>query len=205
MAVVGGAAMIDNRTKAAIHVAKAQLKLTEDSYRDVMERVAGVRSSNDLDEAGARKLMAEFERLGFVNGTKKKRAGYDSRPLARKAVAMWISLHNLDEIDNPDDRALSAFVTRITGKERLLFCDAKELNQVVEALKAWTARVGQANHTALGLVILQLKRLRIGHAEEVVDVNMMAPGNLLRLANRLGERLRRLQLGHRHTSQKEGA
>lgn len=196
--------MIDNRTKAAIHVAKAQLALSEDSYRDVMHRVAGVRSSNDLDDAGARRLMTEFERLGFVNATKKRRGGYDSRPLARKAVAMWISLHNLDEIDNPDDRALAAFAKRITGKERLLFCDAGELNQVVEGLKAWGARVGWPKPTALTLVLLQRKRLGAAHPAELADYELHQNPDLGVLANRLGERMRRQKLGTRHHSSPTG-
>lgn len=198
--------MIDNRTKAAIHVAKAQLALSEDSYRDVMERVAGVRSSNDLDEAGARKLMAEFERLGFVNGRKKKRAGYDGRPLARKVVAMWTSLHNLDEIDNADDRALAAFAKRITGKDRLLFCNGKELNQVVEGLKAWGARVGWYGGTLRSLLREQRRRLRYANfAFGLVDLGQLDTAAQWKLANQHGAELRRLRLGHRHTSQKEGA
>ena len=197
--------MIDNRTKAAIHVAKAQLALSEDSYRDVMERVAGVRSSNDLDDEGARRLMAEFERLGFVNATKKGRGGYDSRPLARKAVALWISLHNLDEIDNPDDRALSAFAKRITGKERLLFCDAGELNQVVEGLKAWGARVGWKGGTLRGLLREQRARLRdAGQPFDLVELSQLATAAQSKLANLHGDTLRRLKLGRRHQTSPTG-
>lgn len=191
--------MIDNRTKAAIHVAKAQLALTEDSYRDIMARVAGVRSSIDLDEAGARKLMAEFERLGFVNDTKKRRKGHDDRPLARKARALWISLHNLDEIDNADDRALAAFAKRLTGKETLRFCDTKELNQVVEALKGWCVRVDFIGTGARALVREQRRRLRAAdQAFELQDLGKLDDAALYALANAHGEAVRRLQLGHRH-------
>ena len=192
--------MIGRATTAAIHVAKKQLALEDDSYRDLLQRVAGVRSARDLDETGARKVMTEFERLGFVNQVKTVRGGRDLRPLARKARALWISLHNLDEIDNADDRALAAFAQRITGKKAMRFCDTNDLNRVVEGLKSWGLRVGWSDQLALGLVIFQLKRLRVGHADEVLDVNMLAPGDLNRLAGRLGERMRRLQLGHRHKS-----
>lgn len=198
--------MIDNRTKAAIHVAKKQLALSDDSYRDLMMRVAGVTSSRDLDDAGARRLMAEFERLGFVNATKKKRVGRDNRPLARKAVALWISLHNLDEIDNPDDRALAAFAKRTAGKERLLFCDTGELNRVVEGLKAWCVRVDFVGSGARALVRAQHRRLRAaGQPFELLDLGQLDDTALSNLANAHGETLRRLKLGVRHKSQKEGA
>ena len=194
--------MIDRATLAAIHVAKKQLALEDDSYRDLLQRVAGVRSARDLDEAGARRVMTEFERLGFTNQTK-RRAGHDSRPLARKARALWISLHNLDEIDNADDRALAAFARRLTGKETLRFCDAKELNQVVEALKAWGARVGWTKHTLLGVYEVQARRLDTAHALTGADDPACNP-DLTVQTNRLGERLRRLQLGARHKNPPTG-
>ena len=196
---------IDNRTKAALHVAKARLALSDESYRDVMERVAGVRSSRDLDAQGARRVMAEFERLGFVNAAKKRRPGRDGRPLARKAVALWIALHNLDETDSAHDRALAAFVRRVTGKERLLFCDARELNQVVEGLKAWGARVGWAGDGLDGLLREQRRRLdEAGQSVEPVEPGPLDDAARIPLANFYGETLRRLRLGHRHTSPTEG-
>lgn len=190
--------MIPNATIAAIKIAQKQLGLDDDTYRALLKRVASVGSARDLDETGARRVMAEFERLGFVNQVKTVRGGRDLRPLARKARALWISLFNLDEIENADDRALAAFAKRVTGKDALRFCDSNELNRVVEGLKAWGLRVGWSGQNALDLILLQLKRLRAANPAEVADVNMLAPGDLTRLGNKLGERMRRLKLGHRH-------
>ena len=50
---------------AQIHVAKKQLDMDEDSYRDMLERVAGVRSAIHLDLSGIRAVLDEFRRLGF--------------------------------------------------------------------------------------------------------------------------------------------
>lgn len=218
--------MIDNRTKAAIHVAKKQLALSDDSYRDLMKRIAGVTSSKDLDEAGARRLMTEFERLGFVNASKgKRRKGHDDRPLARKAWALWISLHNLDEVEHGTEKAFAAFVTRTTHKLLLRFCDARELNQVVEGLKSWCRRVGVQEDTARGVVALQWMRLA-GYERErlltggaygfdlamdptfasrVLGADRLDAAGVTRLANDMGAEIRRLKLGTRHVSQKEGA
>lgn len=56
---------ITKRQIAVIHVAKSQLHLADDEYRAMLERVAGVSSSIQLDDAGFDKVMAEFERRGF--------------------------------------------------------------------------------------------------------------------------------------------
>lgn len=49
---------------AAIHVlARKRLRLDESTYRDLLERVAGVRSAADLDAAGRARVLAELRRL----------------------------------------------------------------------------------------------------------------------------------------------
>jgi hypothetical protein len=49
--------MIDNHKIAAVHIVIKQLGLSDEEYREVLHRVAGVRSSKDLDDVGFRKLM----------------------------------------------------------------------------------------------------------------------------------------------------
>lgn len=68
---------IGNRGKSLIHVAKTQLSMTDDDYRALLRRVAGVASSRDLNEAGLSAVMAEFKRLGFVATTKPSRKPND--------------------------------------------------------------------------------------------------------------------------------
>lgn len=58
---------ISNERKAVIHVARAQLAMSDADYRALLERVAGVASSVDLDNPGFTAVMAEFEKLGFRN------------------------------------------------------------------------------------------------------------------------------------------
>ena len=56
---------ISKRQIAVVHVAANELQMVDADYRAMLQRVAGVSSSRDLDEAGFEKVMAEFERLGF--------------------------------------------------------------------------------------------------------------------------------------------
>lgn len=52
------------RELARIHLAAAQLGLDEETYRALIERVAGVRSAGDLDADGRRAVIRELVRLG---------------------------------------------------------------------------------------------------------------------------------------------
>lgn len=56
---------IDKVTISKIHVAKTQLGLDDDIYRGLLARVAGVRSSTELNSRQASAVLQEFERLGF--------------------------------------------------------------------------------------------------------------------------------------------
>ena len=54
--------MLDHKKLAIIHITVKELGLAEQEYRDTLEKVTGVRSSRELDEAGFRKLMRYFAR-----------------------------------------------------------------------------------------------------------------------------------------------
>lgn len=54
--------MLDHKKLAVIHITRKELGLDEEEYRDTLEKVTGVRSSRELDEAGFRKLMRYFAR-----------------------------------------------------------------------------------------------------------------------------------------------
>ncbi len=48
-----------------IHVAKRELSLDDDTYRDILHAQAGVRSCKDLDRDGVDKVLNRFKELGF--------------------------------------------------------------------------------------------------------------------------------------------
>ncbi len=51
---------------AMLHVAKAQLGLDDDTYRDVLQAQGGVLSARELDEAGFERVLGHFTSCGFV-------------------------------------------------------------------------------------------------------------------------------------------
>jgi len=58
--------MIDSKKISLIHLAKKNLAMTDDDYRALLLRAAGVESSTCLDAVGFAAVMVEFGRLGFV-------------------------------------------------------------------------------------------------------------------------------------------
>ena len=56
---------IGRKKKALIHIAKEDLHLDEDSYRQILKGVAGVESSAQLNREGFEKVMGRFQEMGF--------------------------------------------------------------------------------------------------------------------------------------------
>ena len=54
--------MLDHKKLAVIHIVKKELQISEEEYRDTMEKVSGVRSAKDLDDLGFQRLMRYFAR-----------------------------------------------------------------------------------------------------------------------------------------------
>ena len=208
-----------NRAIAAIHVGKKAAGLDDDSYRDLMQRETGRRSSRDLDDSGLRRMLTVLDGLKPKDGAPTRhRVRKDSRPIARKVVALWLMLWNLDEVVNPSDTAIDAFVKRTTGKLALKFTTNGEVAKVVEALKAWCKRCGVEADTTAGLLeplraLVFEQGLRLTDA--VMDgkplhdqVTHYAPlvrrrvtldqAELQALANELGTLMRKHRLGERH-------
>lgn len=57
--------MISKGKLAQIHIAKAQLGLSDEDYRAILARTAGVSSAKELTNRTVGGVMHEFRRLGF--------------------------------------------------------------------------------------------------------------------------------------------
>lgn len=56
---------IGRKKKAVVHIAKEDLHLDEESYRQILKGVAGVESATQLTEKGFEKVMKRFQEMGF--------------------------------------------------------------------------------------------------------------------------------------------
>lgn len=134
-----------NNQLAMIHIAKKDLGLDDDTYRDIVRLVSNGRESSagSLDYAERRKLLEHFESRGWKN---KPAKNAKTRPLAtddqsKMIRGLWIELFNLGAIANSSEAALAAFVKRQTGVNALQWLNSYQASQVIESLKKWVARV----------------------------------------------------------------
>ena len=56
---------IGRKKKAVVHIAKENLHLDGESYRQILKGVAGVESSTQLTGEGFEKVMKRFQEMGF--------------------------------------------------------------------------------------------------------------------------------------------
>ncbi len=130
---------------AAIHVAKKQLGLDEETYRSVLVRVTGKDSTRAMSEPERQRVVEEFRKSGFTKAVKGSRTKLEGR-FAKKLQALWIAGWNLGVVADRDDSALVAFVKRQTGIDHVRFVrDAEDADKAIEALKGWLAREAGVN------------------------------------------------------------
>jgi hypothetical protein len=56
---------IGRKKKALVHIAREDLNLDEESYRQILKSVAGVESSTQLSQEGFQRVMRRFQEMGF--------------------------------------------------------------------------------------------------------------------------------------------
>ncbi|MCD4678044.1 MAG: regulatory protein GemA [Desulfobacula sp.] len=88
--------MISNAKKAVIHIAKAQMGMSDEEYRDLLSSV-GVASSVDLNNKTFAQVMSKFENLGFQT-TSKTRSGrkVNNLPVNKKKLMTKLEAIILD-------------------------------------------------------------------------------------------------------------
>jgi phage gp16-like protein len=127
---------------AKLHIAKKQLGLDDDTWRDLLERETGKRSSKDMSDGERGRVLDVLKNHGFKPASKGSRKGIEGK-YAPKLQALWIAGYNLGLIRNRDDAALLAFVKRQTGIDHTRFLRyAEDGARAIEALKAWLERDG---------------------------------------------------------------
>ncbi len=130
---------------AKIHIARQKLAMEEDSYRAMLERITGHRSSTDCTDGQLDLVLQEFKRLGFHDARKAS----SQKAYVRKIYGIWGDLKPF--LRDPSDGALRAFIRRQTktaarpsGVAAPEFLGPEDGNLVIEGLKAWLTRERRA-------------------------------------------------------------
>lgn len=141
-----------NGLLAKIHIAKKQLGLDDDFYKEILTQITGKDSCKDMDGAELNRVLNYFRSKGF-----KERGSESLSPSSRnksaktlkdKAVALWIDLYKSGVVENRSHEALGNFVKRFLGDKLTVFpgvdpLDAAtdaQLSDAVEALKKMQER-----------------------------------------------------------------
>lgn len=131
---------------AAIHVAKKQLGLDDDTYRAKLENITGKSSTKGMTDDERQAVLTVFRSEGFQRAPSAPRPNGRAKLTGRyagKLQALWIACFNLGIVENRDDAALIAFVKRQTGIDHVRFIKfGDDAQKAIEALKAWMAREG---------------------------------------------------------------
>ncbi|MDI6755333.1 MAG: regulatory protein GemA [Thermodesulfobacteriota bacterium] len=128
---------------AKIHIAKKELGLDEETYREVLSSEFGVRSSKDLNNAKALKLIRFFREKGWVPKSKPKK--YDDQkgdidsasPKQKRMIeVLW---HNIYR-GNSETLHLRQFLFNHFKVSDIRFLDKDKAHQAIEALKSMQKR-----------------------------------------------------------------
>jgi len=131
--------MSNRAALAKIHIAKKELALDDEAYRDVLKRVTGKRSSKDLNDYQVNQLFREFKRLGWKP---KKTHRPAVRPQVRLIYALWGVLHKGGEVESGSARSCEAWVKRMIGEDLTPWTPPETCNHIIESLKQWIFRAG---------------------------------------------------------------
>lgn len=125
------------RELAAIHIAKKDLGLDDDTYRDMLFAVARVRSSADLDQGGRTAVIEHLRKSGFA----KKRPQLGAAERVNKPAVAADCQSLVDKLEAQLTAAAlpwayaEAMAARMFRVERLEWCRPEQLRKIVAALE----------------------------------------------------------------------
>lgn len=124
-----------------IHIAKAQVGLSDEDYRAVLESTAKKSSCSEMTLSELDDTLKAMKKLGFrvkKLETKEIEIGWDtSREQLDYIKGMWELVAR-----EKTDRALYSFIKRITGVSHPRFMDATDAQKVILALRKMMADAG---------------------------------------------------------------
>lgn len=115
---------LDRKKLAVIHIVKKELGLSDEDYRDILERETGVRSAKDLDQHGFQLLMRYFTRSDYY------RINQYGLTFRQKAY-----INHLTKEIGWDEQHLNNFLAKYFKKPAVAKLNKKEASKVIEALK----------------------------------------------------------------------
>lgn len=121
---------IRRRQLAQIHIAKAELKLDDETYRAVLMDVTGIDSSAKLNAKQRAAVLERFESKGWKN---KQRRG-KSPNTARSKAARMSKIGALLAAQKLSWDYANGIAKQMWGVAKVDWCDEKQLSGIITAL-----------------------------------------------------------------------
>ncbi|MEO8343374.1 MAG: regulatory protein GemA [Gallionella sp.] len=128
-----------------IQVAKHDLGMTDENYRALLMRIAGVKSSRDLTEEGFDAVMAELKRMGFIHKkSNRKPKGAGGTAPNHPTPGQWRLIEDSVKRVGYDGLEDPRFINWMKSRghvEHPRFLDTDGAQRVIKALSNWIGKL----------------------------------------------------------------
>lgn len=141
-----------NPALAKIHIAKKELGLDDDTYRDMLYGLTGKRSAADLTPAECVRVLKHMNASGakvtpFIGKPPARKTGQRRKiadPQLRKIWAMWLDMHNKGIVRERGEQGLIAWIKQHQGIQcdALAWLNQEQKGAVINCLREWQKRNG---------------------------------------------------------------
>ena len=135
--------MTKQRLIQLIHIARSDLQMDEDTYRQMLQGLTGTASTKGMDLPQLTKVLDSMKKKGFrvkPAGNAKTGIALDDHPQSRKIRALWLDMATAGVIRDSSEQALALWVKRETGISALRWLSNEQASSVIEKLKKWQRR-----------------------------------------------------------------
>ena len=143
---------IGPKKTAVVHIAKEDLHLDEESYRQILKSVAGVESSTQLSQEGFQRVMRRFQEMGFRGLVRQP-----YRPVPKGRLIPLDSPHGLEAITESQQSFITYLLENLSWDEGHYhaFC-----RRIIKKSDPQTKREGQKIIIGLMAILRQRERHR---------------------------------------------
>ncbi|MEI7150835.1 gp16 family protein [Pectobacterium carotovorum] len=136
--------MTKNQLIKLIHIAKRDLQLDDDTYRQLLITVTSKSSTRDMAVPQLDTVLNAMKKRGFKIKAAKKASStrpLDDSPQSRKIRSLWLEMADAGIIRDRSEVALARWVKRETGVDSLQWLNSEQASVIIEKLKQWQRRV----------------------------------------------------------------
>jgi hypothetical protein len=131
---------------AVLHVAKKQLCLSDEDYRNLLSSIGGVASAKELNQHGFEAVMYRLTGLGFQSDWSKKNLGYRTGMATPRQIAMIRELWQKFTANKGDDASLGKWIEGKFHVSAVRFLDSQTAHKACGALKRMTGNPAAKVH-----------------------------------------------------------